>query len=129
MGIGFAIPINMARNIEEQLKTQGKVIRGYLGIYGENVTEDMVDLLGLKNRQGVIVASVEKGSPAEKAGLKSHDILLEMNGKKIESYDSFRNDIAILSPGSMARFLVCGKAKSINITANSFTACIWDCSK
>jgi len=116
MGIGFAIPINMARNIEEQLKTQGKVIRGYLGIYGENVTEDMVDLLGLKNRQGVIVASVEKGSPAEKAGLKSHDILLEMNGKKIESYDSFRNDIAILSPGSMARFLVLREGKTINIT-------------
>lgn len=116
MGIGFAIPINMARTIEEQLKTQGKVIRGYLGIYGQDVTQDMVELLGLKNRQGVIVANVEAGSPAEKAGIKGHDILLEMNGKKIESYDSFRNDIAVLSPGSRARFLVLRDGKTINIT-------------
>ncbi len=116
MGIGFAIPINMARIIEEQLKTQGKVIRGYLGIYGQDVTQDMVELLGLKNRQGVIVANVEQDSPAEKAGIKGHDILLEMNGKKIESYDSFRNDIAILSPGSGARFLVLRDGKTINIT-------------
>jgi len=116
MGIGFAIPINMARTIEEQLKTQGKVIRGYLGIYGQDVTQDMVELLGLKNKQGVIVANVEAGSPAEKAGIKGHDILLEMNGKKIESYDSFRNDIAVLSPGSRARFLVLRDGKTINIT-------------
>lgn len=116
MGIGFAIPINMARTIEEQLKTQGKVIRGYLGIYGQDVTQDMIELLGLKNIQGVIVANVEKDSPAEKAGIKGHDILLEMNGKKIDSYDSFRNDIAVLSPGSRARFLVLRDGKTISIT-------------
>lgn len=116
MGIGFAIPINMVSAIEEQLKTQGKVIRGYLGILGQDITEDMVGLLGLKNSQGAIIASVEKDSPAEKAGLKSHDILLEMNGKKIESYDSFRNDIAILSPGSRVKFTVMRDGKTIDIT-------------
>jgi serine protease Do len=117
MGIGFAIPVNMARAIEEQLKTIGKVIRGYLGIYGQDITQDMVELLGLKNSQGVIVANVEAGSPAEKAGIKDHDIILEMNAKKIESYDSFRNDIAILSPGSRIRFLILRDGKTINITA------------
>lgn len=100
MGIGFAIPINMARNIEQQLKNHGKVSRGYLGIAGQDITPEMAQLLQLKDSQGVIVASVEKGSAADKAGLKSHDVLLEMSGKKIESYDSFRNEVAMLAPAS-----------------------------
>jgi serine protease Do len=116
MGIGFAIPIDMARSIEQQLKEHGKVIRGYLGIYGQNVTPDMAELLGLKSSQGIIVASVEKGSPADKAGIESHDVLLEMNGKKIESYDSFRNDVAILKPGSDVRFSVLRNGETRNIT-------------
>ena len=118
MGIGFAIPINMARAIEEQLKKQGRVIRGYLGILGQDITKDMADLLQLKDGQGVIVAYVEKGSPAEKDGLKSHDILLQMNGKKIESYDSLRNDIAVLPPGSKVKFMVMrdGKTSDIVVT-------------
>jgi serine protease Do len=118
MGIGFAIPINMARAIEEQLKKQGRVIRGYLGILGQDITKDMADLLQLKDGQGVIVAHVEKGSPAEKDGLKSHDILLQMNGKKIESYDSLRNDIAVLPPNSKVKFMVMrdGKTSDIVVT-------------
>jgi len=118
MGIGFAIPINMARAIEEQLKKQGRVVRGYLGILGEDITKDMADLLQLKDSQGVIVAYVEKGSPAEKDGLKSYDILLQMNGKKLESYDSFRNEIAVLPPGSKVNFLVMrdGKVSDIVVT-------------
>ena len=118
MGIGFAIPINMARNIEQQLKEYGKVTRGYLGIYGQDVTPDMAELLQLKNSQGVIVASVEKGSPADKAGLENHDVLLEMNGKKIESYDSFRNDVAEMKPGSSLKLTVLrnGKNVEINVT-------------
>jgi serine protease Do len=116
MGIGFAIPINMARNIEQQLKESGKVIRGYLGIYGQDVTPDMAELLNLKNSQGIIVASVEKGSPADKAGIESHDVLLEMNGKKIESYDSFRNEIADLKPGTNVRLSVLRNGEIRNIT-------------
>ena len=118
MGIGFAIPINMARSIEEQLKTQGRVIRGYLGIYGQDVTPDIADLLKLKESKGVIVAKVEKGSPAEKAGLQPQDVILEMNGKNIESYDVFRNDIAMLEPGSKVRFLIMrdGKTHEVVVT-------------
>jgi serine protease Do len=118
MGIGFAIPINMARAIEEQLKKQGRVVRGYLGILGQDITKDMADLLQLKDGQGVIVAYVEKGSPAEKDGLKSHDILLQMNGRKIESYDSLRNEIAVLPPGSKVKFMVMrdGKTSDIVVT-------------
>ena len=118
MGIGFAIPVNMARSIEKQLKENGRVTRGYLGIYGQDITPDMAQLLNIKNSQGVIVASVEKGSPADKAGLKSHDVLLEMNGEKIESYDSFRNAVAVLKPGSNLRLSVLrnGDIRDINIT-------------
>jgi serine protease Do len=116
MGIGFAIPINMARNIEQQLKSHGKVTRGYLGIYGQDITPEMAKLLQLKNSQGVIVASVEPGSPADKAGLKSHDVLLEMSGKKIESYDSFRNEVAMLKPDSRITFLVSRDGKTTEIT-------------
>lgn len=116
MGIGFAIPINMARNIEQQLKSHGKVTRGYLGIYGQDITSEMAKLLQLKDNQGVIVASVEPGSPAGKAGLKSHDVLLEMSGKKIESYDSFRNEVAMLKPDSRITFLVSRDGKTTEIT-------------
>jgi serine protease Do len=116
MGIGFAIPINMARNIEQQLKSQGKVTRGYLGIYGQDITPEMAKLLQLKNSQGVIVASVEPGSPADKAGLKSHDVLLEMSAKKIESYDSFRNEVAMLKPNSKVTFLVSRDGRTTEVT-------------
>ena len=116
MGIGFAIPINMARHIEQQLKEYGKVIRGYLGIYGQDVTPDIAELLQLKSSQGIIITGVEKGSPADKAGLESRDVLLEMNGKKIESYDSFRNDIAVLKPGSDLKLLVLQNGETHTIT-------------
>jgi serine protease Do len=118
MGIGFAIPINMVRSIEQQLKSHGKVTRGYLGIYGQDITPDIAELLHLKSNQGVIVASVEKGSPAEKAGIKNHDVLLEMSGKKIESYDSFRNEVAMLTPGSKVVLLLLrdGNTREIVVT-------------
>jgi serine protease Do len=112
MGIGFAIPIDMARTIEEQLKEYGQVTRGYLGIYGQDVTPDMAKLLGLKSSQGVIVASVEKGSPADRAGLKSQDVLLEMDGKKI---DSFRNEVAMLKPGTKVTLTVSREGKTTDI--------------
>ena len=118
MGIGFAIPINMARNIEQQLKSHGKVRRGYMGLAGKDITPDMAELLNLKNSQGVIVASVEPGSPADKAGLKSYDVLLEMSGRKIESYDSFRNDVAMLAPDSRVTLKVLrdGHTRDITVT-------------
>jgi serine protease Do len=116
MGIGFAIPINMARNIEQQLKSHGKVRRGYMGLAGKDVTPDMAELLNLKNSQGVIVSSVEPGSPADKAGLKSYDVLLEISSRKIESYDSFRNDVAMLAPDSRVTLKVLRDGHTRDIT-------------
>lgn len=118
MGIGFAIPINMARTIEEQLKADGKVSRGYLGLYAQDVTPEFAELLGLKKPGGIVISQVEKDSPADKAGLRGHDVILEIDGKKVESYDVFRNEVAMLRPGSRVQLhlLRDGKAEDVAVT-------------
>ncbi len=115
MGIGFAIPINMARTIEQQLKEHGKVIRGYLGLYGQDVTADMAELMNLPQAQGVAVAQVEAGSPAAEAGLKPGDVILGINGKPVESYDAFRNQIATMQPGDKVRLDISREGKSLEL--------------
>jgi len=118
MGIGFAIPINMAKTIEEQLRSGGKVSRGFLGVYGQDVTSDLAQMLELKEAGGVVVSNVEKGSPADEAGLKSRDVLLELNGKKVQTYDAFRNEIATIRPGNTIRLsgLRDGKPLELKVT-------------
>jgi serine protease Do len=118
MGIGFAIPINMARTVAEQLRRTGKVLRGYLGLYGQDVTPEIAQSLGLKEPQGIIVAQVEKGSPSAEAGLQPGDVILEMNGKPIGTYDVFRNAIAALRPGSTVQLQVSrgGKTSERTVT-------------
>lgn len=118
MGIGFAIPINMAKTIQSQLKAHGKVTRGYMGLLAQDVTADMASLLGLKSSEGVVVSSIEKGSPADKAGLVTGDVLMEMDGKKIESYDALRNQVAMLNPGTDVKFLIMrdGKTRQVTVT-------------
>jgi serine protease Do len=116
MGIGFAIPINMARRIQEQLREHGKVSRGYMGLYAQDVDADMAEGLGLKEAAGVVVATVEKDSPAAKAGVKVQDVILAINGKKVKSYDAFRNEVALLPPGSKARLDVIRDGKPTEVT-------------
>jgi serine protease Do len=117
MGIGFAIPINMARSIGEQLKKSGKVSRGYLGLGAQDVDAETAGLLDLKEATGAVVSMVESGSPADKAGLKVNDVLLAIDGRKIQSYDVFRNEVAMLSPGSKVRLDVSRRGKVVELTA------------
>jgi serine protease Do len=112
MGIGFAIPIGMAKAIETQLRSSGRVSRGYLGLAAQDVTSDMAEPLGMKEAEGVVVAHIESGSPAEKAGLKIHDVILELNGKKVETYVAFRNEVAAMKPGTRVRLTVSRDGKS-----------------
>jgi serine protease Do len=105
-GIGFAIPINMAKEILPQLKEKGKVTRGFLGVDPQQVTPELQSSLGLGSSEGVIVSSVRKDTPAEKAGLKRYDVILELNGTKIESVEKFRRIIADTAPGNTLRLKI-----------------------
>ena len=100
MGIGFAIPINMAKSISDQLIATGNVIRGYLGVKIQDLTKDLAEQFGLKDRKGILVAQLEKDSPAEKSGMKQGDVILSLNNKNVESIGDFRNEIAASKPGS-----------------------------
>ncbi len=116
LGIGFAIPINMAKAIAEQLKKSGKVSRGYLGLFGQDVDAEMAEGLGLKEAAGIVVSTVEKGSPADRAGLKEQDVILAIDGRKVETYDAFRNAVAMLSPGSQVRLDISREGKPLELT-------------
>jgi serine protease Do len=82
-GIGFAIPINLAKGIIAQLRDSGKVTRGYLGVRFQSLTVDLAKSFGLESEKGALIATVEKDTPAEKAGLKAGDVILEYDGKPI----------------------------------------------
>jgi len=84
-GIGFAIPINLAKNVMPQLLKSGKVERGWLGVYIQAITPELAKAFKLKTEDGALIAEVYQGSPASKAGLKSGDVIVEFNGKKVES--------------------------------------------
>ena len=99
IGIGFAIPSNMARDVLDHLVKQGKVSRGHLGIVVQPVTEDIAVSLGLSSARGVIVSQVQEGSAAERAGLQRGDVVLALNGNAVSEPNIFRNDIAGTPPG------------------------------
>ena len=100
MGIGFAIPTNMAKQIINQLIQQGSVTRAQLGVLIQELTADLASNFGLADSHGVLIGDVTKDSAAAKAGLKSGDIIVEMNGEKVNEVGHFRNRIAMLSPGT-----------------------------
>ena len=83
MGLSFAIPIEMAMNVADQLRTKGRVSRGWLGVLIQDVTRELADSFGMRHPKGALVARVLPGSPAEKADLRTGDIILEFNGKEV----------------------------------------------
>ncbi len=109
VGIGFAIPINLAKHIAEQLIEKGKIERGYLGIWPQSLTPELAKAYGLKKPEGVLVAKVEKDTPAEKAGLKEGDVIIEFNGKKVTDVESFRLMVAETPPGTKVEIKVIGE--------------------
>jgi serine protease Do len=99
-GVGFAIPIDMAREVMDQILRKGRVIRGYLGLFPQDLTPTIAEKFGLKNTQGALVANVESGAPADKAGIERGDIILEFNGRKVNNADDLRNMVAQAAPGT-----------------------------
>ena len=124
MGIGFAVPIDMAMQVKGQLLTSGKVTRGYIGIVmnpGE-LTEQMAKAFGRDTGGGVLVADTRKGGPADKAGVKSGDIIIGLNGKKVQDSTSFRMDVARIMPKEKANLSVFrdGETQEIEVTVEAF---------
>ena len=106
VGLGFAIPIDMAKMVYDQIVDHGTVVRGYLGVKIQALNQDLADHFGLKNPHGVLVGEVQKGAPGEKAGLKQADVIVELDGKPIDEAATFRNSIAMKSPGSNVKLTV-----------------------
>jgi Do/DeqQ family serine protease len=100
IGIGFAIPSNMARQVSEQLIKAGNVRRGKLGVTIQPVSGEIASSLGLKDARGVIVTSVEPGGPADKAGLRQGDIITQLNRENVDDSNELRNRVAALQPGT-----------------------------
>ena len=120
IGIGFAIPINMAKNIVDQLKKKGIVQRGWLGVSIQDINMQMAKDLDIEKR-GVYIPEVFKNSPAQKAGIRAGDIILQINGEKITDSNNLRNKIASLSPGTIIKVTVLRRReqKEIKVTIAS----------
>jgi Do/DeqQ family serine protease len=101
IGIGFAIPSNMARRVMDGLRTSGRVTRAQLGVSIQRVTPDIASNLGMKDVRGAIISSVSAGSAADRGGLKRGDIILTFNGSPVGDTNALRNHVAETTPGSV----------------------------
>jgi serine protease Do len=119
MGIGFAIPIDMARLIKDQFVKHGKVVRGFLGVQlnREDIDDELAQSFGLKKAAGVLVAEVVKDSPAQKAGIQNGDIILRLDGREVQDNSAFRNTVALLPPDNTVRMTVFRDGKEVEIKA------------
>ncbi len=115
IGIGFAIPVNMALDIVEELLDQGRVSRGFLGVYLKELDSTMAMALGRDDRSGVLVTEVGKDTPAETAGLKAGDLIVAYNGKPVQSMTKLRLDISNTEPGTEVTFSVVRTNKKMDL--------------
>lgn len=118
VGIGLAIPSNQAEFIITQLREKGKVERGYLGIGAQNLTADIAESMGLENANGALVSSVNDGGPAEKAGFQPGDVIVELNGKQVESLNKLLLMLGQSQVGAKVpvKILRDGKPKTLRVT-------------
>jgi serine protease Do len=117
-GVSFAIPIDVALNVKDQLQKSGKVTRGKIGVGIQPVTKELAESFGLKNTQGALIGNVEKDSPGEKAGLQAGDVVLALNGKPVERSIDLPRMVGLLKPNEKAMLKVWhdGKEKEVDIT-------------
>jgi serine protease Do len=119
MGVSFAIPIELALDIGKQLRATGKVTRGRIGVGVQPVTRELAQAFGLKQPQGALIAAVERGGPADKAGIKPGDVVLSYNGKPLEDENMLPRLVASTKPGETAQLELwrSGKREQIKVTA------------
>jgi serine protease Do len=111
MGVGFAIPINRAKNIARQLVDKGEVTRGQIGVIIQQLTPDLAKSFGFDNVRGILVAQVTKDSPAEKAGLLQGDLITHYQGQAVDNIGRFRNQVALTSPGTRTELTIIRNGK------------------
>ena len=118
IGIGFAIPTNSIKEVLPQLKDKGRVVRGYLGTTVQKITPEIADSLGVKQQRGALVADVVRGSPAERAGIKTGDIITEFNSKEVKDSTELPGLVARVAPGTGTSIKVLrdGKEMTLAIT-------------
>jgi Do/DeqQ family serine protease len=114
-GIGFAIPANMARNVMDQIMKNGKITRGKLGIYPQELTPEMAKAFGIPNAHGVAIAQVEPNSPAQKAGLKVGDVITAVNGNPADDVNAFRLEVAGFAPNTTINLKVERNGQTVNV--------------
>ena len=116
MGIGFAIPINTAKQVMESILTSGSVTRGWIGVEPQNLSKELAESLNLpKDINGVLISGVLEGGPADKAGMKPGDVLMQVNGQKVNDVVTLLNHIAQTNPGDEAKINLLRKGKEISL--------------
>ena len=119
LGIGFAIPINMAMAIKDQLITTGKVVRSFLGVKIEEVTSELAPHFDLKYAEGILIHDVVEGTAAARAGLHAGDVILELNGEKVGGVGRFRNEVAAHPPGTEITLTLLRDSEQIKIAVTT----------
>src|SRR5262249_34937099 len=124
IGIGFAIPSNMAKTVMNELRTTGHVTRAQLGISVQTVTSDLAASLGLKEVGGVLVSGVTPGSPAGRARIKRGDVIRAFNGEAVHDTNTLRNRVASAGPGKSAEVVILrdGSEKHLTVKLDEATA-------
>jgi serine protease Do len=117
IGIGFAIPINMAKDVYEQIRKNGRVVRGFIGVNIQDLTPDLIAALGLPDgTKGVLISHVAADSPAAVAGLEGGDVIVEFDGKPVVSPGLFQTQVSLLEPGAKVRLTILRKGSRRNLT-------------
>ncbi len=124
MGLGFAIPIDVAMDVANQLRTSGKVTRGRIGVTIQEVTRDLAESFGLSKTSGALVSSVEKGGAADKAGIQVSDVILKFDGKAVSGSSDLPRIVAATRPGTKVTVQVWrkGESKEIHLTVGEMPA-------
>lgn len=123
MGVGFAIPIDLAKGVANQLMDNGEVTRGYLGIVIQPLTPELAESFGLEQNTGILIAQVTEDSPAAQAGLQQGDVIVAYQGKPVTNVGSFRNRVSLTAPESREQLTVIrdGKRRTITVTIGQLT--------
>ncbi len=116
MGLSFAIPVELAMNVVEQLRTTGKVSRGYLGVLIQDVTRELADTFGLDHPQGALVAEVVPDSPAQAAGIQVGDVILSFNGKRLQKSSELPPMVGLSKANEKARLRILRSGKELTLT-------------